>query len=106
MMRSVVLTAVVLLVAGVGLPDPARVARAQAPTSQVTFTLDLADVPEVHREEVSAQTVQIFLSRLLGLGLPDPNVLQQAVGSISVAVPPEADLEEVTATLAGRGLVE
>lgn len=103
--RAIMAVGVVLLVAGLRLPNPAWVAHAQAQTSQVTFTLNLADVPEERRNEVSAQTVQIFLSRLLGLGLPDPNVLQQAVGSVSVVVPPEADLDEVTATLAGRGLV-
>ena len=68
--------------------------------------MNLDDVPEEEREAVQARTVQIFLSRLLGLGLPDPAVFQQAVGAIEVAVPSDADLGEVTATLSGRGLVE
>ena len=101
---SVFLVVAVLLLAGLWPPEPGRIARAQE--SRVTFALNLDDVPEEQREEVSDRTLQIFLSRLLGLGLPDPTVFQQAVDSIAVAVPPEADLDEVTATLTGRGLVE
>jgi preprotein translocase subunit SecD len=98
-----------LLMAGLWLAGSGRPAVAQSePESRarVAFSLNLADVPEDQRDAVSAQIVRIFLERLLGLGLPGPDVVQQAVDSIGVTVPPEADLDEVVTTLSGRGLVE
>jgi preprotein translocase subunit SecD len=109
MFRGVTLAVVVLLVAGLWLAEPRLAAGAEtepAVPAQITFSLDMADVPEEEREGISARTVKIFLERLLGLGLPDPSVFQQAISSIRVAVPPDADLDEVVATLTGRGLVE
>ena len=105
--RVVALICAVLLATGLWLVVPGRATGEEAePAARLTFALNLADIPQDQREEITAQTVRIFLARLLGLGLPDPSVLQQAVGSIAVAVPPDADLDEVTATLVGRGLVE
>ena len=86
-----ILVGAVLLVAGLWLAEPGLAAGAQtepAVPAQITFSLDMADVPEEEREAISARTVKIFLERLLGLGLPDPEVFQQAVSSIGVAVPP------------------
>jgi len=107
--RGAALGSPVLLAAALWLMAPGYAARAQAqqrePT-RITFSLDLADVPEDQQDTVSVQTASIFVGRLLGLGIPDPDVLQQAAGSVTVAVTPDVDLEDVVATLAGRGLVE
>jgi SecD/SecF fusion protein len=109
MSRGVMVAVALLLVAGLWLAVPGRPVAAQsepAPGARVAFSLNLVDVPEDQRDAVSAQIVKIFLERLLGLGLPGPDVVQQAVDSIGVTVPPEADLDEVVTTLTGRGLVE
>ena len=106
MVRSALVIAALLCVSGCWLAEPGRAARADEPPARITFDLNLADVPEEEREAISARTVQIFLSRLLGLGLPDPTVFRQAASSIQVAVPSDVDLDEVVVTLTGRGLVE
>jgi preprotein translocase subunit SecD len=109
MYRGMTLTVVVLLVAGLWLAEPGLASGDEtepAAPAQVTFSLNMPDVPDEEREGISARTVKIFLERLLGLGLPDPSVFRPRVSSIRVAVPPDADLDEVVATLAGRGLVE
>ena len=107
--RCAILVGAMLLVVALWPSGPGREARAQAQATEptrLTFSLNLVDVPEDQHDAVSAETVRILLERLLGLGLPEPNVLQQAVGSVAVAVTPDADSDEVVATLTGRGLVE
>jgi SecD/SecF fusion protein len=98
-----------LLVAALWLLAPGAAAHAQAQQSKptrITLSLNLADVPEDQQDAVSAQTVRVFLERLLGLGVPDPVVLQQAGNSVAVDITPDVDVDDVVATLTGRGLVE
>lgn len=101
---TTLLLAVILLLAAPPLAageekDPAAVA-------WLSFSLNLADVPDDQREGITAQTVRVFLERLIGLGLPDPSVFQIGTGSVEVVVAPNIDLEEVVSTLGRRGLVE